>query len=60
MVDCSNFDAIQTFKELVCRHPSRWPIVKLGPHPLFLCLKLKWKVFNEIWFMINLITHNQL
>ncbi len=51
---------IKTFNELVCRHPSRWSIVKLGPHSLFLHLKLKWKAFNEIWFMTSFITHNLL
>jgi hypothetical protein len=56
----SIFYVIETFKELVCQHPSRWPIIKLGPHPLFLCLKLKWKASNEIWFMTTLITHNGL
>jgi hypothetical protein len=59
-VDYSIFDVIETFKELVCWHPSRWPIIKLDPHPLFLRPKLKWKAYNEIWFMTSFIIHNQL
>jgi hypothetical protein len=50
-VDYLVFDVIEIYKAFVRQHSSIWPIHKPKPHPLFLCLKLKWKAFDEVWFM---------
>jgi hypothetical protein len=54
------FDVIETYKELVHQHSIVWPIDKPRPHPFFLCLKPKWKAFDEVWFMFTPIGYNQL
>jgi hypothetical protein len=40
--------------------PIVWPLGKPTPHPMFLHSKLKWRLFDDIWFNVAPIGQNQL
>jgi hypothetical protein len=43
VLDCLVDDVISIYKKLTQRHPTKWLDDKLGPHPLFLHIKFKWR-----------------
>jgi hypothetical protein len=53
-------NVITTFNKLACRHPMEWLDDKLGPHPLFLWSRPKWKKHDDVWFTTILVGRNQL
>jgi hypothetical protein len=59
-IDYPIFDVIDIFMEMARHRPIDWPPGKLMPHPMFLHSKLKWRLFDDIWFSVALIGRNQL
>jgi hypothetical protein len=59
-INFSISDAIDIFMEMASHCPIDWPPSKHAPHPMFLHLKLKWRLSNGIWFSVAPNGRNQL